>query len=104
VLPNELGRTVHFPGNGKGKGSCCGVVFMTFLKFFLKCREGNPCREVASNALSVLGGIKSHAIPRYKYRAIDFLVHMKLEIFIQSYFINTNQDIGHNILTQLNKL
>jgi hypothetical protein len=50
VLPNALGRTVHFPGNGKGKGSCCGVVFMTFLKFFLKCREENLCREAASNA------------------------------------------------------
>jgi len=25
---------------------------MTFLKFSLKCREGNPCREAASNALS----------------------------------------------------
>jgi hypothetical protein len=49
VLPNALGRTVHFTGNGKGKGSCCGVVFMTFLKFFLKCREWNPCREAASN-------------------------------------------------------
>jgi hypothetical protein len=30
VVPNALGRTVHFPGNGKGKGSCCGIVFMTF--------------------------------------------------------------------------
>jgi hypothetical protein len=48
-----LGRTVHFLGNGKGKGSCCDVVFMTFLKFSLKCREGNPCREAASNALSL---------------------------------------------------
>jgi hypothetical protein len=47
-----LGRTVHFPGNEKGKGSCCGVDFMTFLKFSLKCREGNPCREAASNALT----------------------------------------------------
>jgi len=45
-----LPTTEHFPGNGKGKGSCCGVVFMTFLKFFLKCREENLCREAASNA------------------------------------------------------
>jgi hypothetical protein len=39
-------------GMEKGKGSCCGVVFMTFLKFSLKCREGNSCREAASNALT----------------------------------------------------
>jgi hypothetical protein len=58
VVPNALGRTVHFPGNGKGKGSCCGVVFMTFLKFSLKCREGNPCREAASNALSQRWALK----------------------------------------------
>jgi hypothetical protein len=50
-----LGITVHFPGNEKGKGSCCGVDFMIFLKFSLKCREGNPCREAASNALSPYG-------------------------------------------------
>jgi hypothetical protein len=36
VLPNALGSTVHFPGNGKGKGSCCGVDFMTFFKIFPK--------------------------------------------------------------------
>jgi len=28
------------------------LVFMTFLKFSLKCREGNSCREAASNALT----------------------------------------------------
>jgi hypothetical protein len=36
----------------KGKGSCCSIDFMTFLKFSLKCREENPCREAARNALS----------------------------------------------------
>jgi hypothetical protein len=53
LLNNRVGSEQFFPmpGNGKGKGSCCGVVFMTFLKFSLKCREGNPCREAASNAL-----------------------------------------------------
>jgi hypothetical protein len=28
------------------------MVFLTFLKFFLKFREQIPCREAASNALS----------------------------------------------------
>jgi hypothetical protein len=40
----------------KGKGSYCGEDFLTFLNFSLKCREGNPCREAASNALTTKEG------------------------------------------------
>jgi hypothetical protein len=69
-----LGRTVHFPGNGKGKESCCGVDFMTFLKFFLKCREGNPYRKAASNALT----------SNYNANEINVVSY----IFSPSYFLN----------------
>jgi hypothetical protein len=65
-----LGTTVHFPGNEKGKGSCCGVDFMIFFKFSLKCREGNPCREAASNAL------------RYRHLPMIFKTNQLSDLFI----------------------
>jgi hypothetical protein len=69
IIPISLLIIVHFSGNGKGKGSCCGVVFMTFLKFFLKCREA------ASNALSVQNICYTYPISLHSFIYIlgDFL-------------------------------
>jgi hypothetical protein len=60
VLPKALGSTVAIIGNIYGKGSCCRIGFLTFLKFFLKCKEGNPCREAASNALIIKSEDATH--------------------------------------------